>query len=149
MRTTNVHGAEGRQDAEMAMDDGKLAEVEALALSLGNVLEACKRYGVSRSMFYKWLALRRDGGTEGGEDVLPSPRRERRRHPHALPDELPQRVLALAREYPEWGCDRISHYLKLKGSKISPTTIQKILTRNGLRTRGERAQARDAKRRQV
>ena len=127
------------------MDEGRMAEVEALAVSLGNVLEACRRHGVSRSLFYKWLGSRRDGWKAGGGGSLTSPGNARRRHPHALPEELPLRVLALAREYPEWGCDRISHYLKLKGAKISPTTIQKILTRNGLRTRDEREQAREAK----
>ena len=122
------------------MDEGKMAEVEALAVSMGNVLEACRRCGVSRSLFYKWLGLRRDGGTAGGGG-LPSPRSARRRHPHALPDELSLKVLALAREFPEWGCDRISHYLKLQGSKMSPTTIQKVLTRNGMRTRQDRENA--------
>jgi transposase-like protein len=130
----------------MAMDEGKMAEVEALAVSLGNVLEACRRCGVSRSLFYKWLRLREGDGTGGGgragtASVSPSRQGGRRRHPHALPDELTLRVLALAREYPEWGCDRISHYLKLQGAKMSPTTIQKVLTRNGMRTRDEREKA--------
>lgn len=128
------------------MDEGKMAEVETLAGALGNVLEACRRCGVSRSLFYKWLRVRQDGAAGGGRsagsaDARPAPRGMRRRHPHALPEGLLPRVLALAREFPEWGCDRISHYLKLQGSKISPTTIQKILTRNGLRTRQEREMA--------
>lgn len=116
------------------MDERKMTEVEALAGNLGNVIEACRRCGVSRSLFYKWLKSRPDAGPN-----------VRRRHPHALPDGLPARVLGLAAEYPEWGCDRISHYLKLKGAMMSPTTIQKILTRNGLRTREEREEARRSK----
>lgn len=123
------------------MDDGRMAEVEALAAAIGNVQEACRRCGVSRSLFYKWLGLRGDGGTKGGPGADPARHGARRRHPHALPDDLPRRVLELAREYPEWGCDRISYYLELQGAKMSPTTIQKVLTRNGMRTRGDRENA--------
>lgn len=91
--------------------------------------------------------MRQDGPVGGGRggvtvDAGPAPTAKRRRHPHALPDGLHAKVLALSREYSEWGCDRISHYLKLQGSRISPTTIQKILTRNGLRTLEERGRVR-------
>ena len=72
MRTTNVHGTGRSPGAEMPMDDGKMAEVEALAAAIGNVQEACRRCGVSRSLFYKWLGLRGDGGTQGGEGAGPS-----------------------------------------------------------------------------
>jgi transposase-like protein len=144
MHTTNVHGCGMPPGAEMAMDEGKMAEVEALSVSMGNVLEACRRCGVSRSLFYKWLRLRNVGASGGGagtEGAPPSLQGARRRHPHALPDELPLKAMALALEYPEWGCDRISHYLKLQGFKMSPTTIQKVLTRNGMRTRQDRETA--------
>jgi transposase len=124
--------------AENEMDDVKMAEVEALAESLGNVLEACRRLGVSRSLFYKWLRRKQGGQPPGGGTGEGG---KRRRHPQATPEPLLKRVLELAAGNPEWGCDRISHYLSLHKARLSPTTVQKILTRNGLRTREERAGA--------
>jgi transposase-like protein len=126
----------------MAMDQAKMAEVEALADSLGNVQAACRKLGVNRSLFYKWLKRKESASADSraaGEAGVPAPKR--RRHPQSIPDALTEKVLALAMEYPEWGCDRISHYLSLNGEKVSPTTTQKILTRSGLRTAGERASA--------
>jgi hypothetical protein len=126
----------------MAMDQAKMAEVEMLADSLGNVQAACRRLGVNRSLFYKWLkrkAAAAAGSESTAEAGVPAPKR--RRHPQSIPDALTEKVLGLAMEYPEWGCDRISHYLSLHGEKISPTTTQKILTRSGLRTAGERERA--------
>lgn len=128
------------------MDQAKMAEVEALADSLGNVQAACSRLGVNRSLFYKWLKRKEDasaGSKAGAEGGFPAPKR--RRHPHSIQGALAEKVLDLAVENPEWGCDRISHYLGLIGEKVSPTTTQKILTRSGLRTVGERERAARAK----
>lgn len=126
----------------MAMDQAKMAEVEVLADILGNVQAACTRMGVNRSLFYKWLkrkAIGLAGSMSAAEASGGAPKR--RRHPQSIPNDLTEKVLALAKEFPEWGCDRISHYLSLNGEKISPTTTQKILTRSGLRTAGERERA--------
>jgi transposase-like protein len=130
----------------MAMDQVKMAEVEMLADSLGNVQAACREMGVNRSLFYKWIK-RKAAASAGSESTAETgvPALKRRRHPQSIPDALTEKVLALAMEYPEWGCDRISHYLSLHGEKISPTTTQKILTRIGLRTAGERERAARAK----
>ena len=112
------------------MDAKKLAELETLAHSLGNVIEACRRMGVSRSLFYKWIGRRDEAeGRAGGK---------RRRHPQATGEAVTGKILALAGEFPEWGCDRLSHYLALHQIKVSATTVQKILARHGLGTRAER-----------
>ncbi|HKP96858.1 MAG TPA: hypothetical protein VJ385_13960 [Fibrobacteria bacterium] len=125
------------------MDVVKMAELEALAGSLGNVLEACRRMGVSRSLFYKWLKSKAaGGGVPEAEPAEPETGKgKRRRHPHAVSEPLRKRALALAVENPEWGCDRISRYLSLHKQRISPTTVQKILIRNGLRTWADRRRA--------
>ena len=120
------------------MDDAKMAEVEALAGSLGNVLEACRRLGVSRSLFYKWVRRNHGAGEPGGGTGEGG---KRRPHPQATPPTLLETVLSLAARYPDWGCDRLSHYLKLQKTPVSPTTVQKILTRFGLRTREDRLAA--------
>lgn len=98
-----------------------------LAESLGNVSEACRRLGVSRHFYYAGFRKRSD-----------APHRARKRHPHAVAPALQEEILSLARESPEWGCDRIAYYLKLKGKPVSSPTVQKILVRNGLGTRAQR-----------
>jgi hypothetical protein len=116
----------------MEMDAKKMAELEDLAQSLGNVHAACRSMGVSRSLFYKWMKAK--AGPETGEGG------KRRRHPQATHERVRKRVLDLAREFPEWGCDRISLYLGLHGEIISGTTVQKILMRNGVGTKALRQQ---------
>jgi transposase len=93
----------------------------------GNVSRACSEAGVGRRTFYKWRE-RYCGGKN-----LP-----RRRHPQAKEERIVDKALRLALEYPEWGCDRIAYYLKLKGDSVSSPTVQKILARNGLRTVADR-----------
>jgi transposase len=120
-------------DAEKKMDGKKMEALRALANTLGNVHAACRQMGVSRSQFYKWCKREAEGNGDA--------KAARRRHPHAIPDVVRERVPELAMEFPEWGCDRIAHYLGLQGQYASPTTVQKILTERGLRTRKDRESA--------
>lgn len=93
----------------------------ALVAELGNVAEACRRLGVDRSAWYRIRKV-----TGGGPGGAPVPRR------NAVPPELAQAVLDLCLEFPEWGCDRLAHYLTLKGRRLSSPTVQKILVSRGL-----------------
>lgn len=93
----------------------------ALVAELGNVSEACRRLGLDRSAWYR---LRKATGSP--ERDFPVPRRNR------TAPELVAAVLGLCLDFPEWGCDRLSHYLTLKGSRVSSPTVQKILIRAGL-----------------
>jgi len=100
----------------------------ALVEQLGNVSEACRRVGVDRSEYYR--ARRR---AARGEDAD--------RSPLAKPLELERRIVALCLENPEWGCDRLSYYLTLKGDPVSSPTVQKILIRHDLGRRAAREAA--------
>ena len=108
----------------------------ALVAELGNVAEACRRLGVDRSAWYR---IRK---ATGGDPSAPFPARR-----NAAPPETAAAVLRLCLRHPEWGCDRLAHYLTLEGSPISSPTVQKILIRAGLgkvRQREEAARSRDA-----
>jgi hypothetical protein len=107
-----------------------------LVAGLGNVSEACRRLGMDRSAWYR---LRK--ATGGDPLAAPAPRR------NAASPELAEAALRLCLEYPEWGCDRLAHYLTLKGSRISSPTVQKILIRAGLGRVGQREEAAAARRR--
>lgn len=104
-------GGAGRDRREAAR------RLPALVAELGNVSEACRRLGVDRSAWYR---IRKATGAES------PPRR------NAADPVLAAAVLGLCLQFPEWGCDRLAHYLALKGSAVSSPTVQKILVRAGL-----------------
>ncbi len=108
-----------------------LLELELLRLvqESGNVTQACQRLGVDRSLYYR--ALRRSRAGTG----------MRARSPLAKPLALESKVIALCLEYPDWGCDRLAWYLRLKGDAISSPTLQKILMRHGLGRKEQRRAA--------
>jgi transposase len=110
------------------MDAEKMEALARRIEATGNVTESCLELGVARSAYYKWLKK---------HGQAPAPRR---RHPHAMAETTAERVLELARRHPDWGCDRISHYLYLHGTRLSGTSIQKFLTARGL---GKESQRRD------
>jgi len=105
-----------------------------LAQVLGNVSEACRRRGISRTTFYEYKQRFEQDGLEGLRDLPPIPKS----HPMATPEEHVRRLLEVSLEHPAWGCDRLSAHLKLEGVSISGPTIQRILNKNDLRTRYDR-----------
>lgn len=100
--------------------------LQSLIELLGNISEACRRAGVSRHAYYEW---RKKSAMEG-ESTVQGTSKPRNRHPFSLPTAMEDEILKLARENPEWGCDRLSYYLTINGRKVSSPTVQKILIRN-------------------
>lgn len=49
-----------------------------------------------------------------------------------------ERILAVSREQPLWGCGRICSKLKQMGTAVSSPTIQKVLIAGNLGTKQER-----------
>ena len=109
-------------------------EILDLGQALGNVSEACRRRGVSRTQFYEYKRRFQAYGLEGLKNIPPI----HKSHPFTTPPEVVERVLALSLEHTDWGCDRLSDYLKREDVSVSSATIQKILIRHGMGTRRER-----------
>lgn len=105
-----------------------------LAKALGNVTEACRRKGISRSRFYEYKRRFEVYGLEGLKNLPPV----HTSHPLATPQSLVEKIIELSQMHPSWGCYRISEYLSLQGFSVSGPTIQKILKRNGMGTRKDR-----------
>lgn len=105
-----------------------------LAEALGNVSEACRRRGVSRTQFYEYKRRFQTHGLEGLRDLPPA----HKSHPMTTPPEVVERILALSAENPMWGCNRLSHQLRLQGVSVSGPTIQSILAKHGVGSRYER-----------
>ena len=105
-----------------------------LAEALGNVSEACRRRGISRSRFYEYKRRFQTHGLEGLVDLPPV----HKTHPMTTPPETVDKILALSLEHPMWGCVRLSNQLRLAGISVSSPTIQKILIKHGMASRYDR-----------
>ena len=105
------------------------------AQELGNVSQACRNLGISRTLFYKWKNLYERYGSDG----LRPGRRSAWRHPHQTPPHLERAVLAWAVAEPTWGPLRLSSELRRqRGLVLHPSTVYRILRRHRLQTRFER-----------
>lgn len=105
-----------------------------LAEALGNVSEACRRRGISRTQFYEYKRRFQTHGLEGLKDLPPI----HKSHPMTTPPEDVEKLLEMAINNPMWGCVRLSNQLKLQDISISSPTIQKILIRNKMGNKYER-----------
>ena len=103
----------------------------------GNVSEACRQFGISRTLFYRW---RRRFVTYGEAGLVPRPTRPQRWGRQATP-ELEHAVLAYALQWPTHGPQRIADQLtrpNFGGWTVSASGTYAILARHGLQTRWER-----------
>jgi len=95
-----------------------------------NIRDLCRRFNISHTTGYKWLARFLAAGESGLQD------RSRRPHhsPKRTPNEVEQMILALRHKHPAW-CGRKLHTRarNLGHSELpSPSTITAILKRNHL-----------------
>lgn len=105
-----------------------------LADRLGNVAEACRRSGITRTQFYRWRQRHAEDGPEGLHDRAPVAAR----HPRAVPDAVVARLKDLSLANPAAGCDRLGLLLRDAGIPLSGMAIQKHLHRMGIGTRAKR-----------
>ena len=102
-------------------------EFVALAHRPGNTIaELCRRFGISRTTAYKWLAR-----AEANE-----PLSNRSKRPHASPQktssEREARVISLRDTFPDWGGRKLSKVLMRDYHlDVAPSTITHILRRHG------------------
>jgi len=121
------------ETSERKLAQKRLSALE-LAKALGNVSEACRQRGISRSRFYEYKKRFQTHGMEGLVDLPPI----HKTHPQTTPPSVVKTILDLSINHPMWGCHRLSDYLKLSGISVSGITIQKILDRNGMETKYDR-----------
>jgi transposase InsO family protein len=102
---------------------------------LGNVSEACRRYGMSRTVFYR---LRQRLEQYGPDGVHPKRRQARCGRPPAVPVQTERRVIAVALAWPTCGPQWYSDQLARDGVTIASVTIWRLLRRQRLGTRRAR-----------
>lgn len=119
--------------AEQKLAYQRLSVLE-LAQALGNVSEACRQRGMTRTQFYEYKKRFQEHGMEGLKDLPPIPKS----HPFTTPPEVAEKVIELSLQRPTWGCVKLSDLLKLQGVNVSSPTIQNILIKQGLGQKYER-----------
>jgi hypothetical protein len=103
-------------------------EFVRLALQEGaNRRELCRRFAISPTVGYKWLARWQAGDRELADLS---------RRPHVTPKRsgaiTEAGVLAVRDDHPTWGARKIAHCLKRNGLNVPvPSTVHQILCRNG------------------
>ena len=100
----------------------------SLADELGNVAEACRQMGISRTRYYEW---RRRVEQYGLEALMPKARRSPQL-PNATPIHVVEELLTLAVTVPTIGCRQYADRLAERGYVVSKTTVQKLLVDHGL-----------------
>ncbi|MDR7605545.1 MAG: helix-turn-helix domain-containing protein, partial [Armatimonadota bacterium] len=105
---------------------------------MGNVSQACREFGISRTLFYRW---RRRYLAYGPDGVYPRRRGPGRGRPSGLGAETERAILALALAWPTWGPARLAAQLARPepgGWHLAPATLYRFLRRVGLQTRWQR-----------
>jgi hypothetical protein len=105
-----------------------------LAEKLGNVSEACRRRGITRTQFYEYKKRFETFGLEGLADLPPIAKS----HPQTTPHEVVEKVCDLALAHPSRGCNYLEHLLGLDGIDLSAVTIQKLLNEHELGSKYDR-----------
>jgi transposase InsO family protein len=105
-----------------------------LAAELGNVSEACRQLGVSRTRYYEWKHL----AERYGLDALTPKARRRPQLPNATPTHVVNELLTLAVTEPTIGCRQYADRLAERDWSLGKSTAQKILVDHGLGRRAQR-----------
>lgn len=125
----------------MTLEDsihGFRLRVMVRAQAIRNVSRACREFGISRTLFYRWRKRYLAYGPDGLHPRRAGPRRGR---PPLLSVQAERAILALALAWPTWGPVQLADQLRRRehdGLRLAPSTIYRLLRRMGLQTRWER-----------
>jgi len=100
------------------------------AKEVNNVSKACRYFGISREIFYRWKRAYEKNGELGLINRKPGPTYEN--SPHRLADEIIEKILYLRKFY-HMGPQRIAWYLdRYHGVKTSSGAVHRTLFRHGV-----------------
>jgi transposase InsO family protein len=100
----------------------------------GNVAQACRTFGVSRTRYYEWKSLAERYGLEA---LMPKGRRMPQL-PNATPTHVVAELLTLAVVEPTIGSRQYADRLGARGFSIAASTVQKHLVTHGFGKRSQR-----------
>jgi hypothetical protein len=102
-------------DAERRVTQQKLSVLQ-LTEALGNVSEACRQRGVSRTQFYEYKRRFQTHGIEGLKDLPPIPKF----NPNTTPPEHVDRILAIKPGTSQLGLQQAVRYPGVGNDQKSP-----------------------------
>jgi putative transposase len=91
----------------------------------------CRRFGVSRTVGYKWRERYQEAGIAGLWDRSRAPLH----HPQAVAEEIAERCLAVRRAHPSWGPRKVRAFLERQATGTDwpvASTIGSLFDREGL-----------------
>ena len=90
-----------------------------------NVARTCRHFGITRQTFYRWKRRfdRHDLSTLEGRSHRPKKVRQ-----PTWSMQLAERVLALRKQYPRWGKDKLVVLLRRENHSVSTSMVGRILT---------------------
>jgi transposase InsO family protein len=108
---------------------GARREFVSLALAVGaNRRELCRRFGISPTTGYHWIAAYLRDGERGLEDRSRRPEHS----PKKTPSSIEELVLGVRAEHPQWGAPKIRRVLERDFNvRRAQSTIHAILRRHG------------------
>lgn len=115
-------------NAKALSDIRRKLRIVAYGKQIGNVSKACRHFGISREIFYRWKRAYERGGEKALINSKPCPQNPNLRVPQHV-DEL---TLHLRTTY-HLGPRRIAWYMKrYHGICVSSKGVYGVLKRNGL-----------------
>jgi len=93
-----------------------------------NISNTCRLFGISRTVYYKWLKRFEIFGYEGLLDITPA----KPNMPNKVPPDKVQAILDYVIHFPSHGPKRIANELSHQGIKISDCGVYNVLKRHGL-----------------
>jgi len=99
-----------------------------------NITKTCKIFGISRTVYYRWLKRFEKFGRIGLLDIEPA----KPVMPNKTKPDKENIILSYIVNYPSHGPKRIANELSAKGVMISDTGVYNVLKRNGLNKKIDR-----------
>ncbi len=115
---------------EVSVMDAREEFVGLVTKEGANVRELCRRFAISPTTAYKWLAR----FAQSGSNALVDRSRRPRSSPERTAQAMESRVVQMRHEHPKWGARKLHRRLEDLGEKNLPSvsTVHSILRRQGL-----------------
>lgn len=97
------------------------------------VSETCRKYDISRTLYYRWLKRFKTQGIDGLEDQKKS-----FLHPNRTAEVIEDKIFELIKTYPTYGPQALKYLLDELGYAVSESAVYNVLKRHNLSTRASR-----------
>jgi transposase len=106
-----------------------------------NITETCKLFGISRTIYYRWLKRYKIYGIEGLKNI----ERSSPKMPNEVPKYIEKEILRIVKKDPMFGARRIFRKMQEDGFCIGESGIYNVLKRNKLNSYHHRLEFSDLK----